>query len=76
MTHTVLQNQTLLDIAVQNYGNAECVYELAQANNLPLDAELQVGQILVLPQIGSANRQIAAYYSARNLKPATAISNQ
>ncbi|MDR1543072.1 MAG: hypothetical protein LBS50_01420 [Prevotellaceae bacterium] len=69
-----LQNQTLLDLAIQHYGAAECAFDLALANDLPLDAELAAGiELTPPPSAPLANKQIADYYANRGLKPATAV---
>lgn len=76
MSYTVLSNQSLLDIAIIAFGSAAAAFDIALFNDLQLDAELQTGQILNLPNNALINRQIVAYYAARGLKPATALTNQ
>ncbi|MDR3227757.1 MAG: LysM domain-containing protein [Prevotellaceae bacterium] len=77
MQTTVQNRQTLLDIAVQEMGSAEAVFELAAANNLSITDALENGQILQIPQ--SANnyvqRQVVKYYNVNKINPATAIEN-
>lgn len=54
----VQHGQSLTDIAVQRYGSAAALVELAADNNLPLDAALQPGQSLTIrdtmPEAGIA----------------------
>ena len=79
MKFIVLHNQTLLDLSVQHYGSAECAFDLALANDLPLDVELAAGQELKPVRTfiyAQPNRQIADYYANKGLKPATAISDE
>ncbi|MDR2823598.1 MAG: hypothetical protein LBB41_00190 [Prevotellaceae bacterium] len=78
MQITVLQHQSLLDIAIQQYGDATAAFDIALANDLPLDAELAPGQKLTMPaalQYGTADRTAAGYYATRHLHPATAITD-
>ena len=46
MKVTVLQNQTLSDIALQVYGSLEGVFTLAADNDLSVTDELKAGQVL------------------------------
>ncbi|MDR3287049.1 MAG: LysM domain-containing protein [Prevotellaceae bacterium] len=77
MQTTVKNRQTLLDIAVQEMGSAEAVFELAAANNLSITDEPENGQILQIPQSTGeyVPRQIVNYYNVNKIKPATAIEN-
>lgn len=68
---TVLHNQSLLDIAVQEYGNAKAVFELALANGIAVTDRLEAGQFLTLPIDAPADRDIVRYYQGRKLRPAT-----
>ena len=43
---TVLPNQTLLDIAIQEYGTAEAVFLLAQENRISPTERLNAGMKL------------------------------
>jgi hypothetical protein len=77
MNTVALINQTLLDIAVQMYGNAEAAFDLARANNISITDNLQVGAVLGLPtddSVGGLNRPVANYFKNRGIKPATAIT--
>jgi hypothetical protein len=69
---TVLNNQSLFDIAIQEFGSAEAAFDIALANNLSVTDELSAGQVLKLGKTDFQNRQIADYYRNRGLKPATA----
>lgn len=61
----VLQNQTLLDIAVQEYGNAQAAFDIAVANNIGVTDDLTPGQKLFAPQSNYKNTPIAEYFRAR-----------
>jgi len=78
-TVIILNNQTLLDIAIQEYGTIESVFELAMANNLSITDMLSAGQKLVLPEVSiigvpiSKNVEILNYYKKNDIHPATAM---
>lgn len=74
MTITALHNQSLLDLALQHTGTIESVFDLAEANNLNITDDVQAGKTLVLPTEAFSNKDILAYYTAKNLQPATAFS--
>ncbi len=66
-----LNNQSLIDIAIQTTGSVEGVFELALKNGLSITDDLKIGQILqVVPAV---KEHIKDYYETNNLKPATAI---
>lgn len=71
-TETVLNNQSLLDIAIQEYGTAQAVLALALANGLEATDRLEPGQVLVLPSEAPMDRDMVAYYRSRRIRPATA----
>ena len=78
MTATVLNKQSLFDIAIQTAGSAEAAFALALANDKSLTDELIVGEP-VIPSLGGGgafNRLIANYYDAKQLKPATAATDE
>jgi hypothetical protein len=65
----VQDKQSLLDIAVESAGSAEAVFGVALANNKSITGRLSTGE--ELKDIPEANRNIAAYYREKGLKPAT-----
>jgi len=67
----VLNNQSLFDIAVQEYGTVEAVFELAMANGLGITDELNAGQELVVPESDFTAPEIVEYYKKNGLHPAT-----
>ena len=64
-------NQSLIDIALQVYGNVDAVFELLKANNLSLEASVPAGTELVLPEISVENKDISQYFSRNNTRIAT-----
>ena len=78
MTITALHNQSLLDLALQHTGTIESVFEFAEANSLNITDEVQTGAPLTVPLLGKGarNGDILAYYTAKNLQPATAFTKE
>lgn len=72
MKLTVLDRQSIFDLAVQALGSAEAAFSIALLNDLPLNEELNAGQTINLPTI--AHKAIAEYYKNKGLKPATGIT--
>ena len=64
-----LSGQTLFDIAIQFSGSAEAAFELTVLNGLNLTDDLVPG--VELKQAGVLNQQVAAYYLAKQIMPAT-----
>ena len=71
----ILHNQTLLDIAIQQYGSATMAINLAIENNLSLTEVNEVGTPLIAPSKDNETRLIAEYFQNKGLKPATAIND-
>lgn len=76
MTITALHNQSLLDLALQHTGTIESVFEFAEANSINITDDVQAGKTLVLPAEVFSNKDILNYYTAKNLQPATAFSEE
>ena len=76
MEITVLHNQSLLDLALQHTGTTESIFELAEANALNITDDVVAGKTLALPDEAFTNKDILAYYIAKNLQPATAFSKE
>ena len=68
---TVVQaGQTLLDIAVQEYGTIEAVFMLAKANDMSITDSLQAGQQIEIPE-KVYNSELADYCRRNSVCPAT-----
>lgn len=66
-----LQNQSLLDIAIQLGGSLESVFELAVANDISITESTNPGQTIFLNN--QSQSQIVDYYRSRGITPATSI---
>jgi len=69
MTVTILEGQSLLDVALQELGSLEGAYALAVLNGLSLTDSLAAGMMLQLPDV--VDKRIVNYYLERNIRPAT-----
>ena len=72
MTITVLHNQSLLDLALQHTGTIESIFELAVLNDKSITDDMVAGTSLLIGEI--SNKDILAYYTAKNIQPATAFT--
>jgi 2',3'-cyclic-nucleotide 2'-phosphodiesterase (5'-nucleotidase family) len=68
----ILNGQSLLDIAVQHAGAPEAAFDLALKNGLSITGELTAGNMI--EAVETANGNVAKYYAARNILPATDIT--
>lgn len=71
----ILHNQSLLDLALQHTGKVENAFELAMVNELSITDSVEAGERLELPENIAQERDILAYYQAKNIQPATAVSH-
>lgn len=76
MRTTIHSRQSLLDIAIQECGSFEAVYNLAERNGLAVTDDLVVGDELEYIPEDVTKKQVVAYLAARRIKPATAVSEQ
>jgi LysM repeat protein len=74
-TVIVRNNQSLWDIAIQEYGTVEAVFDLAMANGLGITDILTAGQVLNVPESEYVNAEVVAYYRKNDLHPATGETN-
>ena len=70
-TYTIHQGQSLIDIALELYGAAEMVVQLAVDNGLSLDADLAGTQILSYDDAITATVDTATYFRLNNLHVVT-----
>lgn len=67
---TIIDRQNLLDIALQETGSIEGVFELATANNIAVSDEVVAGTELMVPEVNK-NSDVLRQYKSNNIKPAT-----
>ena len=70
------QNQNILDIALQEYGSIETVFDVMEDNNrFDLTDDLSVYEDLHVGR-EAFKKDIVAYYNANNIKPATSSTRE
>lgn len=68
----VLESQSLFDLALQQCGGIEAVFDFAERNGLSITDQLSPGSKLHVPEV--VNQLVYSYYETRQLKPATDAS--
>jgi hypothetical protein len=66
-------NQTLLDIAIQELGDASRANEIAVMNGMSITDDLQPGAVLLIPEIARIFKFLANIFKDRGNTPASAI---
>ena len=72
MMVTVLNRQSLFDIAIQYRGSAEAAFEIAALNDLSITDELESGQQLEVETGRAPSLHVVNYYRTNGVVPATA----
>lgn len=68
---TCLKGQTLFDIALQNCGSIDAVFEIASLNDTSISTLPDTGMVLNIPV--PKNGKIVKYYRDNDITPATAM---
>ncbi|WP_134151023.1 hypothetical protein [Flavobacterium sp. 270] len=69
-------NQNILDISLQEYGSIEKVFDLLEDNDkFNITEDISVYQDLKIGR-EAFKKDIVEYYNSRNLKPATALTEE
>lgn len=76
MKIAVLNNQTLLDIAIRYFGTVEAVLAIAILNGISITEELVPGQTLELPNIDFGFQEVVAFFEVNKIQPATALTQE
>ncbi len=66
-----LSSQRLIDLAIQELGDVERVYELCLLNNISLTDEIAAGSVLIIPDFDFEKRRIVTLFSNKVLAPAS-----
>lgn len=73
--HTVLQDQTLEDIAVVKYGSVEGVSKILDDNpTLSWDTELISGSVVLIEKEFYTNKEMAFFLNEKGAAPASAFT--
>ncbi len=70
----VLNNQSLIDVAIQHTGTIENAFKIAVANGLSLTDDLEPGAQLIIPADVEMNNDVVSYFSAKGIQPATGLT--
>lgn len=73
MNVKVEQRQSLADISIQVYGDVRGVKDIAQANNIPVTADIEAGAELVCPDV-IYDPYLQTYARKNRIKSATGLS--
>ncbi len=73
MTVTVKPDQSLFDIALQETGSIETVFDMAMANGIGITDELTTGTVLQVA--GTVINKVKNYYTANDIFPASTFTN-
>ncbi|HUM50493.1 MAG TPA: LysM domain-containing protein [Chitinophagales bacterium] len=68
---TVKDNQSLLDIAIQEYGTVDNMIAISQANDLSVSSQLEPGQELIIPD-NVKDEKTLRYYKENSIIVSTA----
>lgn len=71
----VQHNQSLFDISIRYTGTLENAFKIAVANGLSLTDELEPGAQLIIPADVEMNSDVASYFSAKGIQPATGLTD-
>lgn len=71
MESTVLHNQTILDISIQDTGNVENCFQIAVANGRSVSDELTSGMNFKGAEAPKIDEDILTYFKAKKIHPAT-----
>lgn len=67
-----LNGQTLVDIAIQELGDADRVFEIATMNGLSLTDELEPGRVLMVPEPAREMKSTVQIFQDKAFAPASA----
>lgn len=67
------QNQCLLDIAIETYGDVSLAFDLCFKNSISLTEQLSVGQLIKAEELN--NNLIVDYYKKNKITPATRMND-
>lgn len=71
----ILNNQSLLDLSIQQSGTALNWLEIAMANNVVPTDKITAGTEVKIPDFEQIDSDIVGFLAARNIQPATSNTN-
>ena len=76
MRITVLNRQSLLDIAIERDGSIETILDIAEANGMAVTDDLAAGREVETGSAAALKKQVVVRLAAYGAKPATGISRE
>jgi len=67
----ILFGQTIIDIAMQELGDASRIFEVADLNNISVTSDLVPGSLIAVPNPAPEKSNIVKLFSNPALKPAS-----
>ena len=67
----VQYGQTIIDICIQELGDASRVFEVAELNNMGITSDLIAGTLITVPDYAPEKSSIVKLFSNPALKPAS-----
>ena len=74
MSVKVLHQQSLLDIAIQEYGDLKAVFDIATMNNKSFTDDLKNSEQVIISASVYTDLDIHRFFKRNNLIPATALT--
>lgn len=75
MPITVLNNQSLEDVAIRHCGTIEALFDIAYLNNISVTEELFADQILMIPSKDYGSQEVINYLQENKQEPASGFNN-
>ncbi len=72
----VLNNQTLIDIAIRYCGTIEALFDLALINEISVTGDLVPGQILKISSVDYGFQEVVNYFDSIEKEPATGLNEE
>ncbi|HUH35150.1 MAG TPA: hypothetical protein VL022_04890 [Moheibacter sp.] len=72
MEVTVLNNQTVFDLAIRYCGSPLAAFQIANANAIPVTKKLSAGSKIMIPSIDNTDNNVVDHYRGTYHQPATA----
>ena len=69
----IMPHQTMLDIAIQEYGDLSAVFLIAEENDISPSDNLTAGSVLLLPDV-VVNKEMQNYCRNNGVSPATEVT--
>lgn len=69
---STLEGQTMVDVAVQELGDLERLFEIALANDLPVSDELAAATVLAVDEPDRTKKAVVKMFANPSRKPASA----